>query len=111
MLEWNVYYHDFNRKEINVFNVFNHWSFHEDCKKNAKKNSKDYEAFCEQLRKDAMYRFWSKCEYEILLTPWVGRAETLKIDIYDQLRLNWEQFCKYTWEHGVELRRREKKRE
>ena len=111
MLEWNVYYHDFNHNCIEWWNVFKHWSFYEDCQKNARKNIHDYDAFCEQLRRDAMYWYWSKCEWEIILGPWVTRKDdcSVKIDIYDQLKLNWDQFCKYTWEHGAELRRREKK--
>ena len=111
MLEWYVYYHSWNEDKIEPFNVFDHGSFLEDCKKNAKKNIHDYDAFCEQLRRDAMYYYWSKCEWEIIIAPWIPRKEDIdiKIDVYDQLRLNWEAFCKYTWEHGPELRRRKKK--
>ena len=111
MLEWKVYYHDFNRKEIVPYNVFEHGSFLEDCKKNARKNSKDFYLFCDRLQRDLMYWFWSKCEWEIVLKPWVGIAREEKIDVYDQVMLNWDQFCKYTWNHGAELRRRERKRE
>ena len=111
MLEWYAYYHSWNEDKIEPFNVFDHGSFLEDCKKNSKKNIHDYDAFCEQLRRDAMYYYWSKCEWEIVLAPWVRKNEDaeIKIDVYDQLRLNWEAFCKYTWEHGAELRRRKKK--
>ena len=111
MLEWYAYYHSWNEDKIEPFNVFDHGSFLEDCKKNAKKNIHDYDAFCEQLRRDAMYFFWSKCEWEIIIAPWIRRKEDIeiKIDVFDQLKLNWEAFCKYTWEHGPELRRRKKK--
>ena len=114
MLEWKAYYHEWNGNKIIPFNVFDHGRFYADCKKNARKNIHDYETFCDQLRKDTMYWFWSKCEWEIVLTPWVRRSSAdvdIKIDVYDQLHLNWEQFCKYTWDHGAELRRREKKNE
>lgn len=44
-----------------------------------------------------------------MITPWIYKeAKSLKIDVFDQLKLNWEAFCKYTWEHGAELRRRDK---
>jgi len=111
MLEWYVYYHSWNDNKIESFNVFDHGGFLEDCKKNAKKNNHDYDAFCEQLRQDAMYYYWSRCEWEIILSPWVHRKEDveIKIDVFDQLKLNWEAFCKYAWEHGPELRRRKKK--
>ena len=103
--------HDFNANKIVPFNVFDHWSFLDDCKKNAKKNAKDYDAFCEQLRKDSMYWFWSKCEWEIIVGPWVRKSDdcSIKIDVFEQLQLNWDVFCQYTWSHAVVLRRREKK--
>ena len=112
MLEWNVFYHDWNRDKIEPFNVFDHGRFYDDCKKNARKNIQDYDAFKEQLRRDAMYYYWSKCEWEIVIVPWVRRSDKteIKIDVFDQLRLNWDAFCRYVWEHGAELRRREKKK-
>lgn len=113
MLEWNVYVENFNGRKMETFNVFDHGRFLDDCRKNAKKHSKDYDAFCEQLRKDLMYYFWSKCEWEVILGPWIRReaCEEIKIDVYDQVKLNWDIFCNYVWEHAVELRRREKKNE
>ena len=36
-LEWNVYVHDFNKKEIKIFNIFNHGRFLEDVMKDLKK--------------------------------------------------------------------------
>ena len=109
-LEGFAYEHDFNRNVIRPFNVFDHGSFLEDCKKNAKKNAKDYEAFCERLRRDLMYWFWSKCEWEIIISPWVSKVVdcSIKVDVYDQVMMNWKQFCDYTWSHAVILRRREK---
>lgn len=112
LLEWYVYYHNWNDNEIKPFNVFRHGSFLADCKKNARKNIHDYDAFCEKLKTDAMSYFWSRCEWEILLMPWIKRKGnddySEKIDVFDQLQLNWDAFCKYAWEHGIELRRREK---
>ena len=111
MLEWNVYYESFNNRKIETFNLFDHGRFLADTKKNAKKNIHDYEAFKDQLRRDLMYYFWSKCEWEIILSAWIRKDSTkpIKIDVWDQVNLNWEVFCKYVWDHGAELRRREKK--
>ena len=109
MLEWKVLVTGFNDKEIREYNVFDHFRFLDDCKKNARKNSKDYDKFCDQLRKDLMYYFWSKCEWEIVVTDWPRGENSIKIDVWDQVRLNWDHFCDYVWSHGAELRRREKK--
>ena len=113
MLEWYAYYHEWNGNKIKPFNVFDHGRFYDDCKKNARKNIHSFINFCEQLKRDAMYYFWSKAEWEIVLTPWIKRMDStdvdVKIDVFDQLNLNWDAFCKYVWDHGAELRRREKK--
>lgn len=112
MLEWKVYEHDYNADKIVPFNIFEHGRFYEDCQKNARKNSKDFDAFCDQLRKDVMYYYWSKCEWEVVISPFVRDSEkaAIKIDVYDQVDLNWDIFCEYVWSHAAELRRREKKK-
>ena len=55
------------------------------------------ENFIEQLRKSLMYYFWSKSEYQVLILPWVGEADDIKIDIYDQVMMNWDKFSEYVW--------------
>lgn len=35
-----------------------------------------------------MYYFWSKCEHEIILSPWTGQVDDIKIYIYDQIMIN-----------------------
>lgn len=109
MLEWNVYVGDFNSSVIEVYNIFDHWSFYNDCLKNKKKNGKDREAFFEEMRKDLMYYYWSKCEWEIILQHWPTREDfhDLKIDVYDQVRLNWDAFTDYVWAHLGELKKLE----
>lgn len=66
-LKWNVYYHSMNGDKITTFNIFDHWKFNEDVQKSLKK-FKDKNEFAEHLRRDLMYYFWSKCEYEVVIT-------------------------------------------
>lgn len=70
MLCWNVYYGDFNSREIKTINIFDHWSFYESCLKAKRKFKDDKEGFAEEVRSNLMYYFWSKCEWEILLDHW-----------------------------------------
>ena len=107
MLTWNVYIGNFNSREIEIHNIFDHWSFYADCLKNKKKNGKDREAFMEQLRRDLMYYYWSKCEWEIILQHWPTREDFRdeKVDVYDQVRLNWHAFTDYVWNNLKELKR------
>ncbi len=126
-LEWNVFRHDVNKKEIVTFNIFNHWKFEEDVQKSLKK-FKDKDEFAEQLRRDLMYYFWSKCEYEVIITSFptyitmseldrvnddrwnhkdrygtdymrinVNPETGAKIDIYEQVMNNWDIFLDYVW--------------
>lgn len=32
-MEWNVYFHDFNRNEIITYNIFRHYRFNEEIQK------------------------------------------------------------------------------
>lgn len=126
-LEWNVYISDFNSKKIKTYNIFNHGSFAEDVKKLCKEDITK-EEFSEKLRKCVQYRYWSKAEWEIILTSWppyidekeLDRLNTEheeyktkwghspyaldvrptvgeKIDVYDQVMLNWSAFIDYVW--------------
>ena len=96
-LVWNVYVGDFNAKQIKIHNVFNHHGVMEDMKKI--KKIKDYDEFCKKLNSTLMYYYWSKCEWEVLISEFVGKkdSEPKKIDVYDQIMLNKDEFFKYVW--------------
>lgn len=106
MLEWNVFVGDFNSGEIVTDNIFDHGYFFEDCQKNYRKNRKDKAAFLAQLESDLMYYFWSKSEWEIIIGHWIGPkdAKDIKVDVYDQIKMNWSRFAEYVWEYKGELR-------
>ena len=101
-LKWYVYYHHWNGNEIKTFNIFNHCGFRDDVEKYLKKY-KDKEEFAEKLKGSLMYYFWSKCEWEIVITPWVGNRNTkdIKIDVYDQVMNNWDIFVDYVYNSKV----------
>lgn len=107
MLTWNVYYHNFNTRRIETHNVFNHYRFWEDCIKNVKKNKDDREAFEKQLKQDLAYYYWSKCEWEIILSAWPPRNDfdDEKIDVFDQIYLNWDKFADYVWENRKDIKK------
>lgn len=100
LLEWNVYWEDFNKNQIIVRNVFNlSSSFNTYLKENFKKNNLK-EDFCKQLERDLQYCYWSKCEYEIIISSWLSKDDCeIKIDVYDQIMINWDKFCNYVWEN------------
>lgn len=106
-LEWNVFLEDFNARKIVKYNVFRHTSFVRDCAKALAECGKNREAFEERLNRELHYYFWSKCEYEIILSDWPPRDdfEAEKVDVYDQIHLNWPIFTEYVWTNRGELER------
>ena len=80
-----------------LLNIFEHGSFREYVKKAARK-VQSKEDFAMQLRREVMYYFWSKCEWEVLISPWVGGNddEERKVDVAWQILNNWDVFVDYT---------------
>ena len=112
MLEWYVYVSDFNSRTFKEYNVFNHWRFMEDLKKIARKyRDRERDQFENEMAGWLKYYYWSKAEWEIILEHWpqLGEKYQEKIDVWDQIHMNWPQFCDYVWAHRAELRRKEKK--
>lgn len=104
-LEYNVFVEDFNGKTFVPYNVFGHTAFVKDIKKNFKKNADNEKEFEEDLRMSAQYYFWSKCEWEIIVSSWPpsDRIPEVKVDVYDQLRMNWHIFVEYVRSHKKEI--------
>ena len=99
-LKWNVYYHQINGDRIETFNIFDHAGFTKGVTAAVTKcESRD--EFAEKLRRELFYYFGSKCEWEVLISPWVGDRGTKprKVDVYGQVMLNWGVFVDYVWEH------------
>ncbi len=110
-LVWNVYVGNFNSGRIEVHNVFDHWRLWQDlCKAAQKYKDSERPLFEEEARKTMMYYYWGKCEWEVVIDhcPHSDRRKDLKVDVYDQVRLNWGVFMDYLWENRAVLRRREK---
>jgi hypothetical protein len=116
-----------NTRQIKVYNIFNHSSFREEVI-NLKKKKLPKEEFAKKLERKVLYHFWSKFEYEVVVTsfpPYIDKKEldrlnseyesfnTMyghyplridvcpetyeKIDIYQQVHLNWDVFVNYVW--------------
>ena len=107
-LTWNVFYSDADR--IEPHNIFKHGRLMDDLRKAYRKYGRgknpDRGAFLEDVRRSLMYYYWSKCEWEIVLDHWPhsDRKQARKVDVYDQIRLNWEHFCNYLWDNREALK-------
>lgn len=100
-LEWNVFIYDINERQIELFNVFNHGRYRQEIIK-LLNHRYDFmlKEFTEKVKSSTMYYYWCKCEWEILIAPWIGDfdKESIKIDVYRQLEMNWDHYVKYLWE-------------
>ena len=97
-MKWNVFYYNINKKKIETFNIFEHSSFNKYIQQAKKLKTK--EEFSEQLKSELLYYFWSKAEWEVIITPWVGGDRekcAVKIDVYEQVMSNWDVFVDYVW--------------
>lgn len=98
-MEWNVYIYNINKRKIEKFNVFEHYSFVKYVKKYLN-DCKTKEEFAEHLESELRFYFWSKAEWEVLVSPWVGgdrEKDTVKIDVYNQVMCNFDVFVNYVW--------------
>lgn len=120
MLSWNVLFEDFNKREIVTYDIFE-GGHYEKIAKELKKKTNSKEEFVEEFRIKLMSQFWSRSEYEVVVTSWppyIKRRELdrliakekdckygtnvelevgKKIDIFNQLEMNWDQFIDYVW--------------
>lgn len=101
-LTWLVSYYDYNANKIEYYNVL---KYREDFIKKLKKNCDTKEEFAEKMRREMMYYYWSKCEWELVieiddndrvwLNPWVGcrNPEDVRIDVTDREDFDWRGFA------------------
>lgn len=81
-------------------NIFDHYRFSLDLY-NLKKKKLERKEFEKELLSIIRYSFWAKCEYELQLFPWPDseRDNGHKIDVYNQIEINWDRFADYVWEN------------
>jgi hypothetical protein len=85
MSTFNVIIQDFNSKEFIPYDIM---PYLERCYKEAKDKPKTIEECTEFIDKKAKYRYWSRCEYEVILQGWPNSTLKKKIDVYTQIQYN-----------------------
>lgn len=94
-MEWYVYRHDSNRGTIYKYNVLQPYIIEEI--KNRIEEPTTFSNFKEIVEKEMRYYYWSKSEHEVIIKEWCGNPAELKVDIFNQLQLNWEAFVLHFW--------------
>ncbi len=85
MNAYNVIIFDPNKKEFVPYNII---PYLVECYKESKDKPTTKEQFKEFVKSECQYRFWSRCEYEIILVDWPNQQIENKIDVYDQVIMN-----------------------
>lgn len=85
MKEFNVITYDFNRGEFVPYNVI---PYLVEVYNKEQPELESYDDFKEFVRKESMYQFWGRCEYEIILVDWPCQKKEEKWDVYDQILMN-----------------------
>lgn len=106
MLEWNIVYESWNTKKFKTMNIFDHYAFKNECGKIFRKYRTDMETAKEKVQSELMYYFWSKCEWELILDSWPPSkdgAKQEKVDVFQQVMLNYDRFFEYMWANKKEV--------
>lgn len=99
-LKWNVMYHDFNSDSFKYYNIFEHGGFNMYIRKHLKESATKME-FTEKIKCELRYYFWSKAEWEmiitkidnrIIMTPWGGSRNVPELDVTDKTDFDWILF-------------------
>lgn len=100
-LEWYAFNHDFNTDNFYQINVLGEEFSKEIVKRINQKSSygkiQDYASLREQVRIMLMSKFWSRAEYEYLVTGLFTKDEdkVFKKDVWFQLEPNLDRICEY----------------
>ena len=99
-MHWYVLMYNMNSKMINTYDVFDHSGFYNDVKK-LLVSDLGVDDFKEKLRRSFQYWFWCRCEFEVLVCGWSPSHKDVekKIDIYEQVMLNWDVFVDYVFNY------------
>ena len=134
--DWNVIIGNFNSNDFKLFNILGKDGYLlNDIKVKVKRkiiDPEDFNSFAKEVQSSLMYQYWSRTEYEIILTSWPTfmsienfektKAEyeaakkiheengwkgpyhihpyldtEEKIDVYEQVMMNWIPFINYLW--------------
>ena len=96
--KWNVWIWDFNHDKLEQYDVVP--MLLRELKSLRKKDfPMDKKSMNKELKSWERYHFWSKCEYEMIVHGWPEQKNDEKVDVYNQLMLNWDTFSDVFWKN------------
>ena len=95
-MSWYVMTFDINTKKLENTNIFFRGRFAEDVKRILHKRGKTKAEFIKELNSACMYSFWSKCEYELVVSDLIPRGQYEAVLDNDSFRIKKEWFVDET---------------
>ncbi len=97
MKSFNVILWDFNSSEPEPYDVIPYLVGEY---KKSRNKPKTFEEFRNFIKKESMYQWWSRCEYEIIIQRWPPskKEEGSKWDVYKQVMMNIDIITKILME-------------
>lgn len=90
-MKYNVILWDINKREFIPYDIFPYlkhvWAKDEN-------KPKTFDEFKEWIRKESLYQWWSRCEYEIILSDWPSKTKSKKVDVHYQVMNNIDVITK-----------------
>lgn len=89
MNQFNVLNWDINCNELEFYDVLPYFrKCYEKCRK--KDKPKTVDEWKEFIRQKGIYMFCSRCQYEIIISPWPLQKKdvSVKIDVWQQIKMN-----------------------
>lgn len=80
--------YNINNKTFEPYDIMPYFINEYKDKKKKKKHPKTFDEFKRFIESASMYQYWSRCEYEIVLTSWPCNDKQEKIDIHTQIMMN-----------------------
>jgi hypothetical protein len=86
VINWNP-----NSKNFEKFDVIPYFV---EVYNEGRKRPQTLQQFKQFINEEAQYRFWGRCEYEIILVDWPCQQKQEKWDVYKQITMNLEIIAK-----------------
>ena len=95
MKSFYVIVYDINRKTFIPYDVI---PYLKKCYYEATDKPETLEEFKNFVERQSMYQWWSRCEYEIILSDWPSQCQQKKIDVHYQIMTNLDIVVKVLME-------------
>lgn len=98
MEEFNVLLWDINADKLVHYNVLPY--FRRELR-DSKLDLTNYEEFKKFIVSRSRYRYWARCEYEMICHGWPVRKNDYKLDVHEQIMMNIDVIAKMLYyEHN-----------